>query len=110
MQHRGEGQHPAGADVDQVAGRRVDSAGQVAPLRAGRGAGLLHHLERLVQAGDDPLAHPVQVVGVDRAGSRRSSSAVRGAIRWSFMISGSGPRNKRRLGEERVDPLLLLRR
>jgi hypothetical protein len=67
MQHRREGQHAAGADMDQVSRRRVDRAGQVTPLRAGGGTGLLHHLERLVQPGYDPLADPVEGIRVDRA-------------------------------------------
>ena len=108
VQHRGEGEHAAGADVDEVAGGGVDGAGEVAPLRARGGAGLRHHLERLVQPGDEPLAYPVQGVRVDRAGQQ---PLLLGRARRHPVVGHDlrvGPEEQRRLDEEPVDPLLVL--
>ena len=78
---------------------------QVNPAR-GR-AGLLHHLERLVQAGHDPLAHPVQGVRVDRAGQQ--PVLFRGPRRHPVVVHDLrvGTQEQGGLREELINPLLI---
>jgi hypothetical protein len=106
VQDRGERQHAARTDVRQVSGRRVHGTREIAPLGAGGRARLLHHLECLVEPGDDPLAHPIELVGVDLAGEQPLLLLGARLHRVTAHDLGRRPEEQGGLRQELVDPIV----